>query len=204
MHEIDDKTIAYIRPILPDAVVLDAGAGTGTLDFELVATGVSQVYAIERNRAMLGVIHEKKRFRQIENLTVIDRDFYDPTLFQEIAQTTNYNVVLFRRCLYKKEEEVQKAIAAAYEHLSCGGYVYIVHPEKDLKTYCQDENGGYSSLHFLRRLVAYVGKFLSLVEYEWYTDAEMRGIIKESCPNSQITRFSLSRPAYNCYQIIKP
>jgi len=114
-----------------------------------------------------------------------------------------FDAVFFKRCLYSGKEEAARVLKEAYEVVSPGGHLVVVHPEKDMYTYCRNENGGFAFPHFMRRFGSFFLK-LGGAHYMPYTSQELNEICSEVVSSSSFHIIKPSRPAYNVRILPKP
>jgi len=122
-------------------------------------------------------------------------------LAENVGRT--FDAVFFKRCLYSGEEEAVRVLKEAYEVVSPGGHLVVVHPEADLATYCRNEEGGFAPLHFMRRAGSWLIK-AGGAHYMPYTSQQLTNICREVAPHTAFHIIEPSRPAYNVRVIPKP
>lgn len=193
VDEIDEKVLFELGDSIK-GTVLDACCGTGVMSLKALDAGASFVYSTDSNGFMLnklkkklkkrpktgdGLIYKGDIFRSIDRLAEINQDPFD--------------VVFFRRCLYFGDEKNSELLETAYKNLSDGGKIVVVHPETDLRVYCDNGNGGFAPTHFLRRALSKLNDC-----YEPMFRGELESLCMLACPDAEITSVDeLSRPAYN-------
>ncbi len=204
MHDIDGYTIGFLANAgkLKGSRILDAGAGTGNIDFKLVDAGADKVVAVENNPAMLWRLNSKRKKKQEyeDKIHIVDKDMYEG-VFDEIANG-RFDVQLFRRCLYGSEDKVKHLLSQSYENLSDDGIIFIVHPEADKEKYFDNGFGGVALSHVLKWHISNFGS-KTMIDYKRYTQGQLEALCKESCPDSLIEFYSPIRPAYNILTISK-
>ena len=206
MHEIDGYTIGFLDNLgkLENSRILDIGAGTGNIDFKLIQGGAKEVIAIENTPAMILRLESKirKQPEYIKKIKVIKQDAYNG-IIQNLGENEKFDVELFRRVLYKKEDEVRRLLGEGFKSLNDDGIMFIVHPEADKRKYFDNGFEGIALSHVLKWHITDIGETISSIEYNRFTKTELETILKESCPDSYVKNHTPIRPAYNIFTIMK-
>lgn len=206
MDEIDEKIFAFLASHgkLEGKVALDAGAGTGVMSVKCIQHGMQEVYALDKNFTMLSMLSKDPTYQEnLGRIHLYGGDFNEGAvtrLAENVGKT--FDAVFFKRCLYSGEDEAVRVLKEAYEVVSPGGHLVVVHPEKDLATYCKNEEGGFAPLHFMRRFGSFLIK-AGGAHYMPYTSQQLTDICGEVAPNTTLQVIEPSRPAYNIRVIPK-
>lgn len=139
MDRIKESMFAMIQNYLPNAVVLDLFAGSGSLGIEALSNNCKVCYLVDNNKIAINTI--KENLKGIENAIVINEDFLlalksFKIKFDIIFLDPPYNNDLINIALDKIYE---------YDLLNNGGIIVCEHERNLISKYDLLKNRKYSS-----------------------------------------------------------
>ena len=69
--KVKEAVFSMIAPYIPDSVVVDMFAGTGSLGLEAISRGALRAYFVDRDRASIALVRENVKMCRVEDRAVI-------------------------------------------------------------------------------------------------------------------------------------
>lgn len=200
VHAIDNVIMEHLGERIKGAKVLDGCCGTGQITFKSINMGAEKVTAVDNNPDMINQMKQRKEYWMYNgSIDLVEADICEGI----ISELGNFDIMYFRRCLYFPRQTTVSLLSEAYSNLNQGGSIIIVHPEKNLRKYCENKHRWFAPTHLARRVLACVGKWSGSVEYRPYTAVELEKLCLDACPNGTLISLDAPLPAYNIKVIEK-
>jgi SAM-dependent methyltransferase len=118
-HALTAETVSVIKQILPDATIIDFGAGTGRLAIPLAENG-HKVVAVEKSA---GMVNEFKRKLSSGNAEI---EIHNCSISEYDGVNADLAIALFTVLSYSiSEEELTNNLQAICNSVSSGGYFFF-------------------------------------------------------------------------------
>jgi len=197
--DINKLTFNYLKKnnLLRYKNVLDLFCGTGNVSISLLDLNVKKIVAIDNSKLMLNRFNHKIRSNKQKNkLKIIKLDILNSNL-NKIFGHERFDVIYIKRALYFSDKENIQILKQAHKLLNKNGVIVVINPEKNLRKYIQGRILPFSISSFLRRLWAWIGIGINVVNYKLYTSNQFVDLCEKNFKeNAQIIRLNAPSPSY--------
>jgi 2-polyprenyl-3-methyl-5-hydroxy-6-metoxy-1,4-benzoquinol methylase len=216
-HQTDVDLLAYLGERVVGATVADCGCGPGVGSEIFLRAGAATVVAIDSNAGMI----EKARGRLASFQSgqsdgpraevIVRHCSHEGDALRQLAQEVlgggQFDIVLFKRCLYMPRPRAVLTLRQAAAVLRPQGVMVVVHPERTLHRYAFAPPFGmtrYTPFHLFNRAISRAAECCGAEEYTLYSRRELLALLREAVPGAVVEAIPSQQRPYNLAVLTVP